>query len=66
MNVVMNISKNRSINISQLIHSRLKNQIEFLDWNDTFLSMDHLRASFPDCPIEVATDDVSKHIPPFR
>ncbi|CAC5409596.1 AQR [Mytilus coruscus] len=47
-------------------YSKLNNQIENLNWNDTFLSMDHLRASFPNCPIEVTTDDVNKHIPPFR
>jgi intron-binding protein aquarius len=40
--------------------------IETLNWNDTFLNIDHLKASFPGYEFEVTTEDVSKHVPPFR
>lgn len=44
----------------------MKNKIPTLDWNDTFLDVKHLRASFPDYKIRATEDDRSKHIPPFR
>ncbi|XP_069126359.1 LOW QUALITY PROTEIN: RNA helicase aquarius-like [Argopecten irradians] len=47
-------------------YSQMPNKINSLDWNDTFLNMDHLRASFPDHSIEVCTEDVAKQVPPFR
>lgn len=45
---------------------RMSNTIETLDWNDTFLNIDHLKASFPGHEFEITTEDVSKCIPPFR
>ena len=44
----------------------MKNKIPTLDWNDTFLDVKHLRASFPDYKIRATEDDRSKHVPPFR
>lgn len=47
-------------------YSKMSNTIENLDWNDTFLNIDHLKASFPGHEFEITTEDVSKCIPPFR
>jgi len=44
----------------------MKNKIPTLDWNDTFIDVKHLRASFPDYKIRATEDDRSKHIPPFK
>jgi hypothetical protein len=44
----------------------MKTKIPTLDWNDTFLDVKHLRASFPDYKIRATEDDRSKHVPPFR
>lgn len=44
----------------------MPNEIPTLDFNDTFLDIDHLRASFPDHAIRVKTDDPKKLVPPFR
>lgn len=44
----------------------MKNKIPTLDWNDTFIDVKHLRASFPDYKIRATEDDRSKHVPPFR
>lgn len=45
---------------------RMPNEIPILDFNDTFLDMDHLRNSFPDYELEVKEDDPTKLVPPFR
>ncbi|CAF1146934.1 unnamed protein product [Adineta steineri] len=47
-------------------YTNMKNKIPTLDWNDTFLDVKHLRASFPDYKIRATEDDRSKHVPPFR
>ncbi|XP_063231396.1 RNA helicase aquarius [Bacillus rossius redtenbacheri] len=47
-------------------YSRMPNEIETMDFNDTFLDMDHLRASFPEHAIKVNTNDPRKLVPPFR
>lgn len=47
-------------------YSEMPNQIATVDFNDTFLDLDHLRASFPQHEIKVKTDDPKKIIPPFR
>ncbi|CAG2067389.1 unnamed protein product, partial [Timema podura] len=47
-------------------YSRMPNEIETMDFNDTFLDLDHLRASFPEHAIKVKTDDPRKLVPPFR
>lgn len=47
-------------------YSRMADQIKTMDFNDTFLDMDHLRASFPSHEIKVKTDNPKKLIRPFR
>ncbi|KFV10446.1 Intron-binding protein aquarius, partial [Tauraco erythrolophus] len=47
-------------------YSKMPNQIATLDFNDTFLSIDHLKASFPGYDIKVTIDDPVLQIPPFR
>ena len=54
------------ISLRFCLSSRMSNKYPMLDWNDTFLNMDHLRNSFPDYDIEVTSDDVEKHKPPFK
>lgn len=55
MNKVMNI-----------ICYRMPNELPTLDFNDTFLNMDHLRSSFPGYEIKVQTNDPRKLVRPFR
>lgn len=47
-------------------YSKMPNQISELDFNDTFLSLDHLRCSFPGYTIEVQEENPDLHVPPFR
>ncbi|XP_072032730.1 RNA helicase aquarius-like [Amphiura filiformis] len=47
-------------------YSNMPNEISTLNWNDTFLSIDHLKASFPQHSIKVTTDNPSLQKPPFR
>lgn len=47
-------------------YSKMLNQIATLDWNDTFLNVDHLNASFPDSKVLIKDEDESKPQPPFR
>ncbi|XP_075700839.1 RNA helicase aquarius [Rhinoderma darwinii] len=47
-------------------YSKMPNQIPSLDFNDTFLSLDHLKACFPGYPVKVTVDDPSLHKAPFR
>uniref|UniRef100_A0A8C6Z0D4 RNA helicase aquarius n=1 Tax=Nothoprocta perdicaria TaxID=30464 RepID=A0A8C6Z0D4_NOTPE len=47
-------------------YSKMPNQIASLDFNDTFLSIDHLKASFPGYDIKVTVDNPVLQIPPFR
>ncbi|XP_065833502.1 RNA helicase aquarius-like [Oscarella lobularis] len=44
-------------------YSKLPAYIPTLDWNDTFLSIDHLRACFPGHDVKCSVDDP---VPPFR
>lgn len=44
----------------------MPNEIPTLDFNDTFLNMEHLRNSFADYDIEVKVDHPVKLVPPFR
>ncbi|KAL5015941.1 hypothetical protein ScPMuIL_005530 [Solemya velum] len=46
-------------------YSKMPNKIATLDWNDTFLGADHLRASFPDCEVVFDTEDKNTK-PPYR
>lgn len=52
--------------IFKIFDFRMPNEIATLDFNDTFLDMDHLRGSFPDHEIKVKTDDPTKLVPPFK
>nr|XP_034177201.1 RNA helicase aquarius [Osmia lignaria]XP_034177203.1 RNA helicase aquarius [Osmia lignaria] len=47
-------------------YARMPNEIATMDFNDTFLDINHLRASFPQYEIKVSTDDESKLVRPFR
>ncbi|KAF3845008.1 hypothetical protein F7725_008171 [Dissostichus mawsoni] len=47
-------------------YSKMPNQISTLDFNDTFLSLDHLRSCFPDYTIKVTEDDPELQVFPFR
>jgi len=45
----------------------MPNQIAEMNWNDTFLNIDHLRSSFPDYRIQIKIDKVAQNPePPFR
>ena len=45
---------------------RMPNQIAELDWNDTFLNADHLKASFPDKTVHLSVTVPGKDPkPPF-
>ncbi|KAK2508328.1 hypothetical protein MC885_011569, partial [Smutsia gigantea] len=46
-------------------YSKMPNQISTLDFNDTFLSIEHLKASFPGHNVKVTVDDPVLQIPPF-
>ena len=49
------------------VPDRMENEICTLDWNDTFLNLDHLKACFPDYTVRVkTTSDGSQVKPPFR
>ncbi|KAG8194552.1 hypothetical protein JTE90_013299 [Oedothorax gibbosus] len=47
-------------------YSKIENQLEEFDFNDTFLHMDHLRKSFPESEVQVNVDDPKKLVPPFK
>ncbi|XP_066279598.1 RNA helicase aquarius-like [Branchiostoma lanceolatum] len=47
-------------------YTKMDNQIAELDFCDTFLSMDHLKACFPEYQVKVTTEDPSKQLPPFK
>uniref|UniRef100_A0A8C5R317 RNA helicase aquarius n=1 Tax=Leptobrachium leishanense TaxID=445787 RepID=A0A8C5R317_9ANUR len=47
-------------------YSKMPNQISTLDFNDTFLSLDHLKASFPQYKVKVTVEDPAFHKAPFR
>uniref|UniRef100_H0UUS5 RNA helicase aquarius n=1 Tax=Cavia porcellus TaxID=10141 RepID=H0UUS5_CAVPO len=47
-------------------YSKMPPQIATLDFNDTFLSIEHLKASFPGHNVKVTVDDPALQIPPFR
>ncbi|XP_028036701.1 RNA helicase aquarius isoform X2 [Bombyx mandarina] len=50
----------------QAHYTRMPNEIATLDFNDTFLNMDHLRNSFPGYEIKVQTNDPRKLVRPFK
>ncbi|XP_062863448.1 RNA helicase aquarius isoform X2 [Trichomycterus rosablanca] len=47
-------------------YSKMPNQISTLDFNDTFLSIDHLKSCFPGYTVKVTEEDPAKQVPPFR
>lgn len=47
-------------------YSKMPNQISTLDFNDTFLSLEHLRSSFPESTIKVNEENPELQVPPFR
>lgn len=47
-------------------YSKMPNQISTLDFNDTFLSLDHLRSCFPGNTIKVTEENPELQVPPFR
>ncbi|NP_956758.2 RNA helicase aquarius [Danio rerio] len=47
-------------------YSKMPNQISSLDFNDTFLSIQHLRSCFPEHTVKVTEEDPARQMPPFR
>ncbi|KAF5289862.1 hypothetical protein FQR65_LT01996 [Abscondita terminalis] len=47
-------------------YAKLPTPIRTLDFNDTFIDMDHLRSCFTDYEIKVKTDDPKKLVKPFK
>lgn len=47
-------------------YSKMPNQISSLDFNDTFLSIDHLKSCFPNHTVKVTEEDPARQVPPFR
>ncbi|KAM9294455.1 RNA helicase aquarius [Gastrophryne carolinensis] len=47
-------------------YSKMPNQIPTLDFNDTFLSLDHLKACFPGYQVKVTVEEPSLQKAPFR
>ncbi|XP_063040700.1 RNA helicase aquarius isoform X2 [Engraulis encrasicolus] len=47
-------------------YSKMPNQIRTLDFNDTFLNLEHLKACFPGHQVKVTVDDPALQVPPFR
>lgn len=47
-------------------YSKMPNQIATLDFNDTFLSLDHLRSCFPGYTIKVTEENPDLQVFPFR
>ncbi|KAF2905333.1 hypothetical protein ILUMI_00835 [Ignelater luminosus] len=47
-------------------YTKLPNPIATMDFNDTFIDMDHLRSCFPNHEIKVKTNDPKKLVRPFK
>lgn len=47
-------------------YSRMPDTLNTMDWNDTFLGMDHLRRCFPEHKILTSTDSDEQLVRPFR
>uniref|UniRef100_A0A9J8CR56 RNA helicase aquarius n=1 Tax=Cyprinus carpio carpio TaxID=630221 RepID=A0A9J8CR56_CYPCA len=47
-------------------YSKMPNQISSLDFNDTFLSIEHLKSCFPNHTVKVTEEDPARQLPPFR
>ncbi|KAJ8928422.1 hypothetical protein NQ314_019011 [Rhamnusium bicolor] len=46
-------------------YTKMPNQIPTVDFNDTFINMDHLRSCFPEYEVKVKTNDPKKLVRPF-
>ena len=44
----------------------MTNEIATVDFNDTFLDIDHLKSSFPGYEFKLTTEDPEKLVRPFR
>lgn len=44
----------------------MPNRIKVMNFNDTFLNMDHLLSSFPNHQIVLHENDPDKMLPPYR
>jgi len=44
----------------------MPNRIKVMNFNDTFLNMDHLLSSFPNHQIVLHENDPEKMLPPYR
>ncbi|KRT86597.1 AAA protein, partial [Oryctes borbonicus] len=47
-------------------YTKMQNQISVMDFNDTFIDMDHLRSCFPKYTVKVKTDNPTKLVRPFE
>lgn len=47
-------------------YSRMPDTLRTMDWNDTFLDMEHLKSCFPEHKIKATTDDEKKLVRPFK
>ncbi|XP_046849502.1 RNA helicase aquarius-like isoform X2 [Xenia sp. Carnegie-2017] len=47
-------------------YTRMPNQIKNLNFNDTFLNMEHLKASFPKYSVKAPNNDADQLTPPFK
>lgn len=47
-------------------YSRMPDELSTIDFNDTFLDIEHLKCSFPNHEVQIKTDDPSKLVPPFK
>lgn len=47
-------------------YKKMSNQIPSLDYNDTFIDIDHLRSCFPNYEIRIKIDNPKKLVRPFK
>lgn len=47
-------------------YSRMPDEVATLDFNDTFLDIEHLRTSFTSHELKIKVDNPSKAVPPFK
>lgn len=50
----------------KFVFIRMPNRIKVMNFNDTFLNMDHLLSSFPNHQIVLHENDPDKMLPPYR
>lgn len=47
-------------------YTKMSNQIPVMDYNDTFIDIDHLRSCFPGYEIQIKIGDPKKLVRPFK